>query len=230
MQRTSTGFLRQCFRVLSRLESCVETRARLHALEGRAPGRLPDHEVPDHFRRAAVLLLVGCHENQPCIVLSERAAHLRAHAAEIALPGGRIEPGESPEQGAVREANEEVGVDTNAVELFGRLDEAWSKARNHVVPVVGWYHAPMDDLSPTSNEVARVFLTPLARIARPEAHRIDIAEINGVTYENDVLDADTFDIYGLTADLVMDLLAWLGGTERDRIPIRRAELQRSLER
>ena len=210
-------------------ESCANTRARLRALNGREPARLPDHAVPDHFRRAAVLLLVGCHEDRPCIVLSERAANMRSHAAEIALPGGRIEPGETPEQAAVREATEEVGVDANAVELFGRLDEAWSKARNHVVPVVGWYDAPLQDLAPTSPEVARVFFTPLARIARPEAHRIDTAEINGRTYENDVLDADTFDIYGLTADIVMDLLAWLAGTERDRITIRLAELERSLE-
>lgn len=214
---------------IAALESCAATQARLRAIAGREPARLPDDSVPDHFRRAAVLLLVGCHGDRPCIVLSERATTMRAHAGEIALPGGRIEPDETPEQAAVREATEEVGVDPNAVELLGRLDEAWSKARNHVVPVVAWYDGNLDDLSPTSEEVARVFLTPLARIARPEAHRIDIAEINGRTYENDVLDADDIDIYGLTADIVMDLLAWLAGTERDRIPIRLAELQRSLE-
>ena len=175
-----------------------------------------------------MLLLVGCHDGEPCIVLSERSARMRAHSGEIALPGGRIEPGETPEEAAVREATEEVGIDASAVELSGRLDEAWSKAKNHVVPVVGWYRADLRALRPTSPEVERVFLTPLERIARPEAHRVDVAEIDGHTYENDVLDADGFDIYGLTADIVMDLLAWLAGTERDRIPVRLAELERSL--
>ena len=77
--------------------------------------------------------------------------------------------------------------------------------------------------------MVRVFLTPLAHIARTEAHHVHVAEIDGRTYENDVLDAGDFEIYGLTADIVMDLLAWLDGRERDRIPVRLAELERSLE-
>jgi len=210
-------------------DSCAVTRSRLAIVSERASTPLPPASIPDHFRRAAVLLLVGCHGEEPCLVLTERAANMRSHASEISLPGGRIEPDETPEQAAVREAAEEVGVDPAAVELFGRLDEAWSKARNHVVPVVGWYDAAMEDLAPTSTEVAQVFLAPLARIARPEAHRTDVAEIDGRTYENDVLDADTFDIYGLTADIVMDLLAWLAETERGRVPQRLRELERSLE-
>lgn len=115
---------------------CTETRARLRSLAGRSSAPLPPASVSADFRRAAVLLLVGCHDGPPCIVLTERSARMRAHSGEVALPGGRIDPGETPERAAVREAVEEVGVDPDAVALFGRLDEAWSKARNHVVPVV----------------------------------------------------------------------------------------------
>lgn len=212
------------------LESCARTEARLRRVAERVSTRLPLASIPEHFRRAAVLLLVGCHDGRPCLVLTERSARMRAHASEIALPGGRIEPGETPEEAAVREAMEEVGVDPSAVEVLGRLDEAWSKAGNHVVPVVAWYGAALTDLEPTSEEVANVFLTSLVDIARPDAHRIDIAEINGVIYENDVLDAGSFDIYGLTADIVMDLLAWLEGRERERVPIRLEELARKLAR
>jgi mutator protein MutT len=210
------------------LDSCTDTHTRLRAVAQRLA--TPLAPVPDHFRRAAVLLLVGCFENEPCIVLTERAANMRSHAAEVSLPGGRIEPGETEEQAAVREATEEVGVDADAVELLGRLDEAWSKGHNHVVTVVGWYRAALEDLAPTSPEVARVFLTPLARIARPEAHSVHVAEIEGQIYENDVLDAGTFEIYGLTADIVMDLLAFLDGRERDRVEVRLEELERMLER
>ncbi len=213
-----------------RSESCPATRARLAEIGGRTPIPLPAAAIPDHFRRSAVLALVGCHKGRPCVVLTERSARMRAHASEIALAGGRIEPGETPEAAAVREAMEEVGADPSAVDVLGRLDEAWSKAGNHVVTIVAWYRGPLAELAPTSVETTRVFLTPLAAIARPEAHRVDVAEINGVTYENDVLDAGDFDIYGLTADIVMDLLAWLDGRERDRVPIRLAELARKLER
>jgi 8-oxo-dGTP pyrophosphatase MutT (NUDIX family) len=208
--------------------SCPKTRECLRLLSARASAPLPPASVPDHFRRAAVLLLVGCHDGQPHIVLTRRSARMRAHRGEIALPGGRMDPGETPEQAAVREAVEEVGVDRSQVELLGRLDEAWSKARNHVVPVVGWYDGALEALAPASPEVDVVYLTPLERIARPEAHRIDTAEIDGHSYENDALEADGFEIYGLTADIVMDLLAWLEGRERDRIPGRLADLERSL--
>ncbi len=208
--------------------SCTKTRKRLALLSSRASAPLPRASVPEHFRRAAVLVLVGCHDGFPHIVVTRRSARMRAHTGEIALPGGRIDPGETPEQAAVREAVEEVGVDPSNVELFGRLDEAWSKAKNHVVPVVGWYDGALDALAPASSEVDVVYLTSLARIARADAHRFDIAEIDGHTYENDVLDADGFEIYGLTADIVMDLLAWLEGRERDRIPGRLADLERSL--
>jgi 8-oxo-dGTP pyrophosphatase MutT (NUDIX family) len=207
---------------------CVETRERLREVGSRVSALLPAASVPDHFRRAAVLLLIACHDGLPSIVLTRRSARMRAHSGEIAFPGGRIDSGETAEQAAVREAVEEVGVDPNAVEVFGRLDEAWSKARNHVVPVVGWYTAALDSLAPASPEVEAVFLTPLERIARPEAHRIDLAEIDGHVYENDALDAGGFEIYGLTADIVLDLLAWLAGRERDRIPGRLADLERSL--
>jgi SAM-dependent methyltransferase/ADP-ribose pyrophosphatase YjhB (NUDIX family) len=212
------------------LNDCAETHARLTAITERPSAAFPAAEVPEHFRRAAVLLLVGCHDGRPHLVLTERSARMRAHASEIALPGGRIEAGETPEQAAVREAMEEVGADPDAVDLLGRHDDAWSKAGNHVVPVVAWYRGTLTALAPSSEEVASVFLTALGDIASPEAHRIDVVEINGVTYENDVLDAGTFDIYGLTADLVMDLFAWLDGRERDRVPVRLDELARKLER
>lgn len=212
------------------LESCLETEARLRQVAERASTPLPPSSIPEHFRRAAVLLLVGCHDGRPCLVLTERSARMRAHASEIALPGGRIEPGERPEEAAVREAMEEVGVDPSAADVLGQLDEAWSKAGNHVVPVLAWYRGALEDLAPASEEVENVFVTALADIARPGAHRVDIAEINGVTYENDVLDAGSFDIYGLTADLVMDLLAWLDGRERGRVPVRLEELARKLAR
>ena len=109
----------------------------------------------------------------------------------------------------MREAVEEVGVDPAQVELLGRLDEAWSKAGNHVIPVVAWYAGEPAALHPASGEVARIFLTPLAAIAPSTAHRTHRLEVEGHVFENDVIDGPDCEIYGLTADLVLDLVAWL---------------------
>jgi mutator protein MutT len=205
-------------------ESVDATRARLAALATRRSTTLA---APDHFRRAAVLALVTEHDGRPVVVLTERSARMRSHSGEISFPGGRIDPGETPEQAAVREAVEEVGADPAQVALLGRLDEAWSKAGNHVVTVVAWYAGEPTALHPASGEVARIFLTPLAAIASLTTHRIDRVEVDGHVFENDVIDGPDCEIYGLTADLVLDLVAWLDGRERDRVPTRVADLDRA---
>ncbi len=212
------------------LDDCAETRARLAAIVERTPGAFPAAEIPEHFRRAAVLLLVGCHDGRPHLVLTERSARLRAHASEIALPGGRIDPGESAEQAAVaRSDGRGRGRSRARSTCSAAMTTRGARPATTSSPLSPGTAASLTDLAPASEEAENVFLTPLAEIARPEAHRIDIAEIDGVTYENDVLEAGTFDIYGLTADLVMDLLAWLDGRERDRVPVRLEELARKLE-
>jgi 8-oxo-dGTP pyrophosphatase MutT (NUDIX family) len=210
------------------LETGAATRARLRELAARAPATIPDEAVPADFRRAAVLALVGTRDGLPALVLTERSPHLRAHAGEICLPGGRLDPGETPEDAAVREAAEEVGVDPGAVEVAGRLDDAWSKGRNHVVPVVGRYDAPLEDLRPMTDEVTRLFVVPLAQLARPETHRLDVVEARGHRFENDVIDAGACEVYGFTADVVLDLLAFLTGIERNRVPQRLHDLDRAI--
>lgn len=211
------------------LESCAAAATRLRELAHRTPATIPDAVVPTDFRRAAVLALVGDLDGRPALALAERSAHLRAHAGEICLPGGRLDPGESPEDAAVREAEEEVGMEPSALELAGRLDDAWSKGRNHVVPVVGWYHAALGDLRPMSEESVQVFVVPLAELARPEAHRLDAVEHRGHRFENDVIDARVCEVYGFTADVVLDLLAFLTGRERDRVPQRLLDLELAVD-
>jgi 8-oxo-dGTP pyrophosphatase MutT (NUDIX family) len=212
------------------LETGSATEARLRELAARPPITIPDAAVPADFRRAAVLAIVGRvgSDETPALVLTERSPHLRAHAGEICLPGGHLEPGESPEDAALREAEEEIGLDRTELRLVGRLDDAWSKGRIHVVPVVGWYEGPLEELGAETDEVVRVIVEPLAPLARPEAHRFDVVEARGHRFENDVLDAGACVIYGFTADVVLDLLAFLTGTERGRVPGRLLDLERAM--
>jgi 8-oxo-dGTP pyrophosphatase MutT (NUDIX family) len=213
---------------LAVLDSCIATHSRLRELAGRTPTTIPDAAVPADFRRAAVLALVGDLDGRPAIALTERGAHLRAHAGEICLPGGRLDPGETPEDAAAREAEEEVGVDRSALEVSGRLDDAWSKGRNHVVPVVGWYEGSLGELRPMTEEAVQVFVVPLADLARPEMQRLDVVEARGHRFENDVIDAGVCEVYGFTADVVLDLLAFLTGAGRDRVPQRLRDLDRAM--
>ncbi|MET0160594.1 MAG: CoA pyrophosphatase, partial [Acidimicrobiales bacterium] len=87
---------------------------------------------------SAVLLALHDGPEGAEVVLTRRAQALRRHRGEISFPGGRLEPGETPEAGALREAHEEVALDPGAVELVGRLSTLSTvSSLSHIVPVVG---------------------------------------------------------------------------------------------
>jgi hypothetical protein len=75
-----------------------------------------------------------------------------------------------------------------------------------------------------TEESVQLFVVALAELARPEAHRTDVVEARGHRFENDVIDAGACEVYGFTADVVLDLLAFLTGIERDRVPQRLHDL------
>jgi 8-oxo-dGTP pyrophosphatase MutT (NUDIX family) len=106
---------------------------------------------------------------EACFVLTERAAGLRAHARQYALPGGRLDPGEGPEQAACREMAEEVGITNGAV--LGLLDDYVTRSGYLMTPVVVWceHRGP---LAPSAVEVAAVDVVPLAELDHPDAPRL----------------------------------------------------------
>ena len=121
-----------------------------------------DHPAP---RRAAVLVPVVLGA-APSVLLTLRAATLSAHAGQVAFPGGRIEPGETPEAAAVREAAEEVGLDPRIPEILGRLPAHHTGTGFHVVPVLALIAEP-PVLTPDPAEVAEAFSYPLANLLDP---------------------------------------------------------------
>jgi 8-oxo-dGTP pyrophosphatase MutT (NUDIX family) len=131
------------------------------------------------LRPAAVLLLVVNHPNDPAVVFTQRTAHLSDHAGQIALPGGRCDEGDcTPERTALREAEEEIGLDSARVEILGRLPDYLTSTGYSVTPVVGWAEPPLD-YRPDPREVADVFEVPLGFLLDPGNHRYESAFYKG---------------------------------------------------
>lgn len=128
---------------------------------------------------AAVLLLVVDHPGNPTVVFTQRTAHLADHAGQISFPGGRSdESDDSPEHTALREAEEEIGLASNRVDILGRLPEYHTSTGYRVTPIVGWAEPPLI-YRPDPHEVADVFEVPLSFLLDVGNHRYESAFFKG---------------------------------------------------
>lgn len=131
--------------------------------------------LPGASRRpAAVLCAVFDEDGQAQVVLTRRSSRLRSHTHQVSFPGGRLDPGEEPEHAALREAQEEVGLDPEQVELIGRLTKMRTVVNPApITPYVGVL-AGRPELRPNPAEVERAFTVPLIELAEPEVFREEI--------------------------------------------------------
>ncbi len=102
------------------------------------------------------------------IILTRRASRLRRHAGQWALPGGRMDPGESPEQTVLRELEEDVGLELGGDRVLGRLDDYSTRSGFTIKPIVVWGGAEVT-LTANPEEVASIHRIPLAEFMRPDA-------------------------------------------------------------
>lgn len=121
---------------------------------------------PEGWSRAAAL------------ILTRRALTLANHAGQWALPGGRIDPGESPEEAALRELVEEVGLQLTPGDVLGRLDDYVTRSGFVITPVVVWAGAART-LVPNAAEVASVHRIPVTEFLRPDAPLLEPSEEAG---------------------------------------------------
>jgi 8-oxo-dGTP pyrophosphatase MutT (NUDIX family) len=145
-----------------RLDDALRSRARAHLdrFERRAC-------AVDGRRAAAVaLVLLADASGEAGLLLTRRAAGLRQHARQWALPGGRVDPGESAVDGALRELAEEVGLRLAAGAVLGSLDDYPTRSGFVITPVVVWAGAN-SVLTPDPREVASVHRVPVDELAQP---------------------------------------------------------------
>lgn len=145
-------------------------------LRARAGARLdafPRQAVaPDGRWPAAVaVVLLADGEGRACFLLTRRASTLRAHGGQWALPGGRIDPGETAERAARRELAEEVGLAVDEAAVLGRLDDYATRSGFVITPVVVW-GGEVAELRPNPDEVASVHRVPLADLDGPGVPRL----------------------------------------------------------
>ena len=165
---------------------------------------------PGRVVPAAVLVPIVSHPEEPSVLLTLRSPRLSSHAGQVSFPGGRMEPGETPEAAAVREAAEEVGLDPRLPELIGRLPEHLTGTGYHVTPVVALLPAPLS-LTPDPAEVAEAFELPLSTVLDPAAPERRSGEFRGRRREFWVWPHERHYIWGATAAILVNLARVLRG-------------------
>src|SRR5487761_1902586 len=154
---------------------------------------------------AAVLVPLVERDSGLTVLLTQRTAHLRDHAGQISFPGGRCEEQDaSPVATALREAQEEVGLDPNQVEVLGLLPEYHTGTGFSVIPVVALVHPPLN-LKLDDFEVAEAFETPLAFLIDPANHQLHRVEQQGRLREYYAMPWEGYYIWGATAGMLVSL-------------------------
>ncbi len=146
----------------------------------------------------------------PGVLLTKRTAHLRRHAGQVSFPGGRIDPGESPEAAALREAHEEIGLESAFVEVLGRLADHITGTGYRITPILALVSSGFTTTL-SAAEVDAVFALPLSLLLDPLAPERRQAELAGRTRHYWVWPHPEHFVWGATAAILVQLARRLSG-------------------
>ncbi|OEU90824.1 NUDIX hydrolase [Streptomyces abyssalis] len=180
-------------------------------------------------RPSAVLVLFGEGPHGPELLLMERASSLRSHAGQPSFPGGAIDPEdgdperEGPLRAALREAEEETGLDPSGVQIFATLPALYIPVSGFVVtPVLAWWRRPTPVAPVDPGETARVFTVPVSELTDPD-NRVTAVHPSG--YMSPAFSVGPALVWGFTAG-VIDRLLHYAGWERPWDRERRVSIDR----
>ncbi len=157
-------------------------------------------------RISAVLIALADGPHGAEVLLTRRSMHMSSHRGEVSFPGGRLDPGETPVETALREAEEEVGLDPTAPVVVGELEHLNTiVSRSYIVPVVSRVdHRP--ELSPQTMEVDRVMWTPISELTRPGTYRVLRWGSPPLDRPLHFFELDDETVWGATAHMLVELL------------------------
>ena len=166
-------------------------------------------------RHSAVLVTLSF-ERGPEVLLTRRSRHLRNHRGEMSFPGGRMDEGETATQTALREAEEEVGLDPRSVRIVGELDHLNTVvSRSYIVPKVAVVDG-RPDLGPASDEVERVMWVPLDELVSPLTYHSEVWGRPPTDRLLHFFELEDETVWGATAHVLVDLLDRMHGRRRPR--------------
>ena len=170
------------------------------ALNGPPPGAA----VSAQARPAAVLAPIVARRSGLTVLLTLRSPDLRSHSGQVAFPGGKVDEGETPAQTALREAEEEIGLEARYVEPLGWLDPYLTGTGYRIAPLVALVD-PDFRLTINPNEVAEVFEAPFAFLMDVSNHRVEETEWQGGTRKFYAMPYQGRYIWGATAGILRNL-------------------------
>lgn len=184
-------------------------------------------QLPDGVegRRSAVLILFGVLDDIPArtpeaavardldVLLQRRAPTLSSHPGQVSFPGGGHEPADRDDvETALREAEEETGLDPSGVEILGTLPQLPLAASNHrVTPVLSWWTKPSKVAAVDHAETVEVFRVPVAQLLDPATRHTSTITREGMTFKGPAFDLDGTIVWGFTAmvlDRLFDTCGW----------------------
>ncbi|MCJ1960062.1 CoA pyrophosphatase [Novosphingobium mangrovi (ex Hu et al. 2023)] len=181
-------------------------KRRFEAREGHAqPHRFTDPRTAqiENFIPAAVLIALTERE-RPGMLLLHRPSSMRAHPGQVAFPGGRIDPGEAPVEAALREANEELGIDPACVRVVGTGDLYRTGSGYEITPVLGIV-PPDIEIRPNPAEVAKWFEAPVDFVLDPANQKARSLKWEGAQREYVEIMWEGHRIWGVTGAIITNL-------------------------
>ncbi len=164
-----------------------------------------DHKtrVDAQLRRAAVAIVVipKPENGTASVLLTRRSSQMRRHRGQYALPGGRLDAGETPEQAALRELSEELGLSLEYRDILGPLDDYSTRSGFRITPIVMWFDGGQN-IVPDPNEVERVFHIGLSELDSPDIPTLTTAEEGDRSLLSAFLPTLGHEIYAPTAAML----------------------------